>query len=92
VGGLVGIVGMNLISMMAFGIMGPNVFSYACSRLDLYLGIALFSAFQAYDTQTAVEAYKNGNYDHLNQVIKFFLNFTNLFVRVLQALNRNNDR
>jgi FtsH-binding integral membrane protein len=82
---------MNLMSILVFSMFGPNVFSYACTRIDLYLGIALFSAFQAYDTQFAVEAYKNGQFDHLSQVLKFFLNFSNLFVRVLQALGRSND-
>jgi len=92
VGGLFGIIGMNLISILTYSFIGPNVFSFACSRLDLYLGIVLFSAFQAYDTQFAVEAFRRGQYDHLSQVIKFFLNFSNLFVRILQILGRDRNQ
>jgi len=91
VGGLFGIIGMNLISILTYAFIGPNIFSFACSRLDLYLGIALFSAFQAYDTQFAVEEFRKGQYDHLSQVIKFFLNFSNLFVCILQILGRDRN-
>jgi len=90
-GGLFGILGMNLLSILLFSVMGPNFFSYTCSKLDLYLGIMLFSSFQAYDTHFAVEEFRRGQYDHLSIVIKFFLNFSNLFVRVLQVLSRYRD-
>jgi len=88
-GGLIGLVGMNLLSILFHAIMGPNVFSYACSKVDLYIGLGLFSAFQAFDTQKAVRDFRSGRYDHLTHVISFFLNFKNLFVRIVEILARN---
>jgi len=85
-GGLVGLIGMNVLSLLTTAIIGPNIFSLACSRVDMYIGLGLFTAFQAVDTQIAVQAYKDGNYDHLQHVINFFLNFKNIFVRIASIL------
>jgi FtsH-binding integral membrane protein len=90
-GGIVGLIGMNILSIIASMMIGPNVFSYACSKVDLYVGLGLFTAFQAYDTQKAVEDFRRGYYDHLTHVIQFFLNFKNLFIRILQILSRNRN-
>jgi len=91
-GGIIGLVGMNLLSIASSLIFGPNIFSYACSRVDLYIGLGLFTAFQAFDTQQAVNEFRKGHYDHLSHVIQFFLNFKNLLIRILSLLSsRNND-
>jgi len=90
-GGLVGLIGMNILSIASAMIFGPNVFSYACSKVDLYIGLGLFTAFQAFDTQQAVEEFRRGRYDHLQHVIQFFLNFKNLLIRILTILSRNRD-
>jgi len=83
---LLGLVAMNLASIATFAVIGPNVFSLACGRVDLYLGLGLFTAFQAIDTHTAVQSFKEGNLDHLQHVVNFFLNFKNLFVRIASIL------
>jgi len=91
VGALFGLVGINIVSLLTTAIIGPNVFSYTARGFDLWVGLGLFSAFQAYDTHTAIEAFRHGNYDHLQHVIQFFLNFKNLFIRIVQLLTRDRD-
>jgi len=90
-GGLVGLIGMNVISLLTAAVIGPNIFSLACSRVDMYVGLGLFTAFQAVDTQLAVQAYKEGNYDHLQHVVNFFLNFKNIFIRIASILGQFRD-
>jgi len=90
-GGLIGLIGMNVFSLILTAMIGPNVFSIACSRVDMYVGLGLFSAFQALDTHLAVEAYKQGNYDHLMHVVNFFLNFKNIFIRIATILGFRDD-
>jgi len=81
-GGLLGIIGMNLISLLTFAMIGPNMFTLLCGRLDTYLGIGLFTAFQIFDTQKAIDDFQRGEYDHLNHVVSFYLNFVNIFTRL----------
>jgi len=87
-GALLGLVGMNLISIASFMIMGPNLFTMAAMKIDTYAGLALFSAYQIYDTQQAVQDFQNGHYDHLEHVTQMFLNFVNIFQRIAQILMR----
>jgi FtsH-binding integral membrane protein len=84
---LIGLVGMNIMSLLLFATIGPNVFSLACGKIDMYIGLGLFTAFQAYDTHVAVQAFKEGNYDHLMHVVNFFLNFKNIFIRIAEILS-----
>lgn len=90
-GGLFALIGMNIASLVTGMIIGPNAFSYACHQIDLYAGLALFSAFQAYDTHLAIEDYQQGSNDHLQHTINFFLNFINLFRRIAEILMRARD-
>jgi len=55
---LIGMIGMNVLSLILTAVMGPNIFSIACGRVDMYVGLGLFAAFRAMDTQVAVQAYK----------------------------------
>lgn len=40
----------------------------------------------AYDTQHAIDAYNNKEPDHLGHATNFYLDFMNIFIRVLEAL------
>lgn len=42
--GLFGILGMNLASLGAFYALGSNAFTIACSSINLYGGLGLFTA------------------------------------------------
>lgn len=88
---LIGMIGMNVLSLILSAAIGPNIFSMACGRVDMYVGLGLFAAFQALDTQVAVQAYKEGNYDHLMHVVNFFLNFKNIFIRIASIMGNMRD-
>jgi len=81
-GGLIGLLGMNLMSMLSYAVWGPNFFTLMAMRLDTYFGIGLFTALQIFDTHQAIEDYQAGNTDHLRHTINFYLNFANLFIRL----------
>lgn len=89
-GGLLGLIGMQLIGLGAAFFMGPNPLSLMLFRADTYLGILLFSGFIAYDTHTAIKEYESGNADHLGTSIQFVLDFWNILVRVISIfMNRD---
>jgi len=79
-GGLGALISMNVMGLLSFMIMGPNMFWLATRSVDTYAGIALFTAFQIHDTQNAIDEFNEGNYDHLQHVVEMFLNFKNLLV------------
>lgn len=85
-GSLLGLLSVNIISFLLHVIIGPNPLSYAWFCTEMYVGLGLFTMFQMHDTHQAVEAFKNGKYDHLEHAMEFFLNIKNLFVRFLMAL------
>jgi len=66
--------------------MGPNMFWLATRSVDTYAGIALFTAYQIYDTQNAIDEFNEGNYDHLKHVVEMFLNFKNLLVDFIDEI------
>jgi FtsH-binding integral membrane protein len=57
-GSLLGLIGLQLTGLLAGLIMGPNMFTYMLFRFDTYIGIALFTAFTAYDTHVAIKNYE----------------------------------
>lgn len=85
-GALVSMIGIQLLSLGATWIYGPNMFSMMAYRADLYLGTGLFTAFVAYDTHVAIKDYEDGNADHLGASMSMFLNFQNIFVRMLRIV------
>ena len=92
-GGLLGLIGMSLISWGSHLIIGPNPFSMAFWRIEPYIAIGLFSGFVAYDTHNAVENYKLGDYDHLSSSVEMYLNIVNLFssfIRIVMSFFSDN--
>ena len=85
-GSLTCFVGMGLISLISLFTVGPNTLSDMWFTFDLYGGIALFSAFSAYDTHYAIKQYKKGNPDHLGCSVNFYLDIINLLVRFLEIM------
>jgi len=91
-GGLFGIIGMSLVSLGSYLIMGPNPLSYALMRIEPYIALGLFSGFIAYDTHQAIENYKLGDYDHLSSSVQMYLNVVNLlssFIRIVMSYFRD---
>lgn len=90
-GGLIGLIGMNLLSILFQAMLGPNLFTYTCMNVETYLGLGLFTALQAFDTNRAIREFQMRNFDHLSHVVQFFLNFKNLLVRLLSLFSRNRE-
>lgn len=89
-GGLFGLIGLQIVGMLTTLVMGPNPFSMMLFRADTYLGIALFSAFIAYDTHAAMQMYQMGRADHLGMAGQFILDFWNILVRLVSIfINRD---
>lgn len=94
-GGLFGLIGMSLVSLGSYLIMGPNPLSYALMRVEPYLALGIFSGFIAYDTHQAIESYKLGDYDHLGASVQMYLNVVNLLsaiIRIVMSYFRDSDQ
>lgn len=87
-GGLAGLIGLNVAGLISHFVVGPNVFSSIIYSIEPYIGIGLFTAMTAYDTRTAIEEYQANNPDHLSVVINMYLNAINLFIRISELLSR----
>ena len=84
-GALFGLIGVGLMSIGA-GLLGYGTAFEILRSIDVYGGIALFSVLTAMDTQQAIQSYKDGKPNHLDDAVKAGLNFANIFVRVLEAM------
>jgi len=82
-GSLLGLIGLQLVGLLAHLITGPNMLSTLLFRADNYLGILLFSGFVAYDTHVAINSYEAGAADHLGMSVQFLLDVWNIFIRLL---------
>lgn len=60
--------------------------SYMAFQFQLYFGLLLFSGFILFDTQLIVERFNAGNNDYIWHSIDLFLDFVNIFRRLLIIL------
>lgn len=90
-GALFSLIILQLAGLGASFMMGPNAFSSVIFTVKPYFTIGLFTAFQAYDTQNALQEYNDGRVDVLNHAMEYFLNLKNLFISFLQIFTRNSD-
>lgn len=82
---LFGLIGVGVMSIGASLLGYTNAYEILYS-VDVYGGIALFSVLTAMDIQLAIKTYRDGNPDHMQDAANGMLNFTNIFVRVMQAI------
>ncbi len=86
-GGLAGLVGVGITSIIAGLTMGfDSTFATLLHNVDTYGGIALFTGLTAYDTQEAIKMYKDDNPDHLSCATDLYLNFVNFLVRFMEII------
>lgn len=55
-------------------------------QFELYFGLVLFCGFILFDTQLIVEKFNSGNTDYIWHSIDLFLDFINIFRRLLVIL------
>jgi len=65
-----------------------NIFigSYLVMQFELYFGLLLFCGFVLFDTQLIVEKFNLGNDDFIWHSLDLFLDFVNIFRRLLIIL------
>lgn len=86
--GLGTLVGGGLLSLGSMLIFGPNMFSTMWQTLDIYGGIALFTGMTIYDMHAAVKMYQEKNPDHIGCSTNLYLDFLNIFIRVMEAMSK----
>ncbi len=57
IGGLLGLIGLQLVGLLSAVVTGPNLFAKLLFDVNNYIGIGLFSALIAYDTHVAMKMY-----------------------------------
>jgi len=60
--------------------------SYFIFSIELYLGLFVFCGFVIFDTQLVIEKCLSGNKDYIWHSVELFLDFINIFVRLLIIL------
>lgn len=75
---------MSGLSIMCL-VMFLNIFfhSYLAMQFELYFGLVIFCGFILFDTQLIVEKFNSGNTDYIFHSIDLFLDFINIFRRLL---------
>jgi len=78
------------LSLLCFlGLVNLFVGSMGLYNLHLYLGLLLFCGFVMFDTQLIVEKASAGSDDYLWHALDLFLDFVNIFVKLVSILTKN---
>lgn len=75
-----------LTTLCFLGFMNMFFRSQMLYQLHLYGGLLLFCGFILYDTQLIIEKHKNGDNDFLWHSVDLFLDFINIFRRIMVIL------
>jgi len=86
-----GILGSGLSIMLLLGLVNLFVGSFFLYQIHLYGGLLLFCAFVMYDTQLIVEKHRLGDKDFVWHSLDLFLDFINIFRRIMIILAQNKD-
>jgi len=90
---LSGILSSCLISLAIISLVNIFLHSEILFKIDLYLGLVIFCMYIIYDTQMIIKEADDGNYDVIFHAMTFYLDFINIFIRILLILMRNkNDK
>lgn len=84
---------MSGLSIMCFmGLMNIFFRSAMIYQLHLYGGLMLFCGFILYDTQLIIEKKRNGDGDFIWHSVDLFLDFVNIFRRILIILSNKEEK
>jgi FtsH-binding integral membrane protein len=87
-----GVITALLATMTILMLVNLFLWSQVVSDVRLYLGIFAFSLFVCFDTQMIVEKAEAGDHDVPSHALELFLDFVNLFVRLLRALQKKSEK
>ena len=88
---LSGILSSCLISLTVISLINLFLHSEILFKIDLYLGLVIFCMYIIYDTQMIIKEADDGNYDVIFHAMTFYLDFINIFIRLLVILMRNSN-
>eukprot|EP00906_Rhabdomonas_costata_P035765 RCo050239 len=80
--GLMGLIACGLGSMVFAG----SAFGSGLFWISAVGGVGLFSAFLAFDIQSAIQEYRQGVADHLGHALNMYIDIINLFQKILLIL------
>lgn len=60
-------------------------------NIQVYLGLIIFIGFVVFDTQLIIEKALQGNTDYVRHTLELFLDFINIFIRLLVILSKNSE-
>lgn len=87
-----GFLGSALNMMALLTLVSIFVPSLSFLFVRIYFGLLLFSGFVIYDTQMIIEQAHEGHRDVADHAITLFLDFINIFIRVLIIIMRKGER
>ena len=92
-GGLFGLIGIQLCAIVGPAYFGMSNEMYELlNNVDIYGGLALFTAFVAYDTQASVNSFKNRTRDAIDCSVELYLDFINILIRIMEILAKSKNK
>lgn len=87
-----GILGSALTIMLVLSFANIFIGSVTFMYAELYIGLLIFCAYVAFDTQVIVEQSEQGDDDYVKHALSLFLDFVQIFIRLLVILNDKEGR
>lgn len=79
----------TLLFLNLLSVFFPSLFFH---NLIVYGGLIVFSGFIIFDTQLIVEKAENGHKDFITDALQLFLDFVNIFIRLVLILSKNKKK
>ena len=79
---------MVMLSLVNIFFLGSTMIYWA----ELYLGLLVFSAYVAFDTQMIIARHQEGDSDYIMHAQTLFVDFVQLFIRLLAILNDKENK
>jgi len=86
-----GILASILFTLTIMSLVNLFLHSELLFKIELYLGLGLFCMYIIYDTQLVIKEADDGKYDVIKHAMTFYLDFINVFIRILIILMRNKN-
>lgn len=84
-----GVLGSMMSFMFLTSLINMFFHSSGMNMLHLYMGLFIFVGYVLFDTQMIVEKAANGDKDHVWHAIELFIDFVEIFYRLVLILLRN---